>query len=45
MTESDYPILGGEIAKARKFSLHHLLTSNPATMAKSGQITIPPYKP
>ena len=41
MPESDYPILGAEIARARRrHFLHPLLASKPATMAQSAQTTI-----
>ena len=42
---SDYPILGAEIARARKRFKHPLLTSKPATMTESAQTNIPPYQP
>ena len=44
MSQSDYPILGVEIARARKRFQHPLLTSKPATMTWSAQTTIPPYQ-
>ena len=45
MSQSDYPILGVEIARARKRFSHPLLTGKPATMTQSAQTTIPPYQP
>ena len=44
MPQSDYPILGAEIARARKRFQHPLLTSKPVTMTQSAQTTIPPYQ-
>ena len=41
MPESDYPILGAEIARSRRLFQHPLLTSKPATMTKSAQTYIP----
>ena len=34
MAESDYPLLGAEIARARKRFYHPLLTSKPTTMTE-----------
>ena len=45
VSDIDYPILGAEIARARKRFWHPLLTSKPATMTQSAQTTIPPSQP
>ena len=44
MQQSDYPILGAEIARARKRFWHPLLIIKPATMTQSAQTTSPPYQ-
>ena len=45
MSESDYPILGGEIARAMKRFQHPLVAGKPATITHSAQTTIPSYQP
>ena len=40
MSQPDYPILGAEIARARKRLQHPLLTSKPTTMTQSVQTTL-----
>ena len=42
MPQSDYPIFGGEIARARKRFQHPLLINKLATMTQSGQTTTAP---
>ena len=44
MPQSDYPILGVNIAWVRERFYHPLLIIKPATMTQSVQIIIPPYQ-